>query len=43
MQRAMKKYYGISKPKEIDNYAKKKWGEYAGYAQQYLYCAIRGV
>ena len=43
MQRAMKKYYGISKPNEMNDYAKKNWGKYAGYAQQYLYCAIRGV
>jgi N-glycosylase/DNA lyase len=43
MRRAMNEYYGISKPKEIKAYAAKKWGPYAGYAQQYLYCAIRGV
>jgi N-glycosylase/DNA lyase len=43
MRRAMRKYYGINKPREIKAYASKKWGPYAGYAQQYLYCAIRGL
>ncbi len=43
MRRAMKEYYGTSKPREMKTYAAKKWGPYAGYAQQYLYCVIRGL
>lgn len=43
IRRAMREYYGVSKPKDVRAYANKKWGAYAGYAQQYLYCMIRGM
>jgi N-glycosylase/DNA lyase len=40
--RAMERYYGVS-GKKAREYARSRWGALAGYAQQYLYCAIRGV
>jgi N-glycosylase/DNA lyase len=41
--RAMETYYGVRGRKKIAEYARRKWGPYAGYAQQYLYCSIRGL
>lgn len=43
IKKAMKEYYGISRSGEINRCAEEQWGNYAGYAQQYLYCAIRGL
>lgn len=40
--RAMKEYYGVT-GKKARKFARERWGALAGYAQQYLYCAIRGV
>ncbi len=40
--RAMERYYGVS-GKNAREYARKRWGPLAGYAQQYLYCHIREV
>ncbi|MBI4451428.1 hypothetical protein HY642_05620 [Candidatus Woesearchaeota archaeon] len=40
MQRTMRKYYFKNRKvnnKEIIRFAQKRWGQYAGYAQQYLY------
>ncbi|MEW6329265.1 MAG: DNA glycosylase [Candidatus Micrarchaeota archaeon] len=41
--RAMEKYYRRKTQKEIREFARERWGEYAGYAQQYLFCYARGV
>jgi N-glycosylase/DNA lyase len=40
--RAMSTYYGVPR-KNAREYARKKWGSLAGYAQQYLYLTIRGL
>lgn len=40
--RAMETYYGVP-GKKAREYARERWGPLAGYAQQYLYCAVRGV
>ncbi|WGI16650.1 DNA glycosylase [Methanonatronarchaeum sp. AMET-Sl] len=39
IRRSMKKNYNLKQhsDKEIQIFAKNKWGEYAGYAQQYIY------
>ncbi|MEM3791213.1 MAG: hypothetical protein QXL16_00590 [Candidatus Micrarchaeaceae archaeon] len=37
MSRAMERYYGIRKTREMHEYAKAAWKEFAGYAQQYIY------
>lgn len=43
ISRAMEAYYGVRGWNNIREFAKKKWGPLAGYAQQYIYCAIRGL
>ncbi len=40
--REMKRRYSIEGGKKVREFAKKKWGNYAGYAQQYIYCAANG-
>lgn len=37
IKRAMKKFYGIRKDGEIGSFARKKFGRYAGYAQEFIY------
>ncbi|MFQ5621660.1 MAG: DNA glycosylase, partial [Candidatus Nanoarchaeia archaeon] len=37
MFKGMKHYYSVESMKDIQSFADEKWGEYAGYAQQYLY------
>lgn len=37
IRRAMKHLFGIEKPKEIKQFARKRWNTHAGYAQQYVY------
>lgn len=37
MQKQMKLHYKLDTIKEIQEFAQKKWGKYAGYAQQYIY------
>lgn len=39
--RAVKKYYGVKK--NVREWAHDYFGDYAGYANQYLYCMVRGV
>ncbi len=41
--RAMEKYYHKKTQKEIREFARERWGKYAGYAQQYLFCHARGL
>ncbi len=40
IERAMKHYYGVEK-REVRQFAARRWSQYAGYAQQYLYCLAR--
>lgn len=42
IQRAMEKYYRKKKPAEIRKFAGERWGSCAGYANTYLYAAVRG-
>ena len=39
--REMEKRYGVRGEKAVQELARKKWGGYAGYAQQYIYCSAR--
>lgn len=39
--REMGRSYGVRGERAIREFAKRKWGKYAGYAQQYLYCMAR--
>ena len=39
--REMKRRYGVCGEKAVRGFAKERWGEYAGYAQQYIYCSAR--
>ncbi len=39
--REMKRGYGLEGERAIREFAKKRWGKFAGYAQQYLYCSAR--
>lgn len=39
--RAMEKWYGTSRPKAVEEFAQKRWGPLAGYAQQYLFMLAR--
>jgi len=41
IKRMMARLYGARNEKDTRNVAREKWGEYAGYAQQYLYCFAR--
>jgi len=41
IRRAMEEHYGKRTLKQIHSFAEKKWGMFAGYAQQYLYCLAR--
>lgn len=41
VKRVMKGLYGLEKPGEIKEFAKKRFGEYGGYAQQYLFYYVR--
>ena len=41
VKRAMHKLYGVKGEKKISEYARKKWGLHAGYAQQYLFMYAR--
>ncbi|MFH1773891.1 MAG: DNA glycosylase [Methanobacteriota archaeon] len=43
IQRAMEKYYRKKKPAEIRKFAEERWGSCAGYANTYLYAAVRGI
>ena len=37
---AMEKYYAV-RPKDVQAFAKERWGKHAGYAQQLLFCKAR--
>jgi len=39
--REMERGYGVKGERAIHGLAKEKWGKFAGYAQQYLYCSAR--
>ena len=41
VKRVMKDLYGLEKPEEIKNFAAERFGEYGGYAQQYLFYYVR--
>jgi N-glycosylase/DNA lyase len=41
IKRAMMRLYNAKSERDIQNKARERWGEYAGYAQQYLYCFAR--
>ncbi len=43
IRRAMEKYYRKKKPAEIRKFAEQRWSKYAGYANTYLYAAVRGI
>jgi len=43
MERAMKPYTEHTKHEKILEVARKRWGEHAGYAQQFLYHSIRNT
>ncbi len=40
--RAMRAWYGLRTRKQIADFAAERWGELAGYAQQYLFMLARG-
>jgi len=39
--RAMQKWYGVATPRQVKEFAERKWGVLAGYAQQYLFMLAR--
>lgn len=41
VQRVMKELYGLENAKQINEFAKEKFGEYGGFAQQYLFYYAR--
>lgn len=41
VKRAMKEHYRLSNEKKVAEYAGRKWGEFAGYAQHYLFWQAR--
>lgn len=41
MKRVMEEEYGISSPKEMADFAAENFGEYGGFAQQYLFYYVR--
>src|SRR3989344_1880475 len=41
IKRAMNRLYRLNGERRIKEYARRKWGEHAGYAQQYLYVYAR--
>jgi L-asparagine transporter-like permease len=42
IQRAMEKYYRKKTAGEIRKFAQQRWSSYAGYANTYLYAAVKG-
>lgn len=42
MKKVMEQLYGIADPKEMQRFAEETFGEYSGFAQQYLFYHIRG-
>ncbi len=43
IQRVCERYYGKRRPQDIASFARRRWGEWAGYAQQYLFWWARQV
>lgn len=41
MKKVMEQFYGITDPKEMQLFAEKNFGQYSGFAQQYLFYHIR--
>ena len=41
MKRVMEEEYGLTSPKEMADFAAENFGEYGGFAQQYLFYYVR--
>jgi N-glycosylase/DNA lyase len=41
MKRVMEEEYGLTSPKEMAAFAAENFGEYGGFAQQYLFYYVR--
>lgn len=41
VKKAMSEWYGVAKEKDVDGFARERWGNDAGYAQQLLFLKAR--